>query len=161
MTHVSTHPDRLWIRQRTVYVDEHQRVWRANLIPVGTVRGHPPWAGPGQTPDTALPSVGLIPQIKQLHVYQDMHRYNKEQGERMLALRGLGFKPPALLAVRNNIQVHLRYRGELPTGEALSPREIGSNPLPSMWQLYSSKRYRGSNSNHWHIAYHIRATRML
>uniref|UniRef100_A0A452T5L9 T-cell leukemia/lymphoma protein 1A n=1 Tax=Ursus maritimus TaxID=29073 RepID=A0A452T5L9_URSMA len=31
-------------------------------------------------------------------------------------------------------------------------------PLPSMWQLYPGRRYRGSDSSFWRIVYHIEAS---
>lgn len=43
-------------------------------------------------------------------------------------------------------------------GEAMCPSLLAPCPLPSMWQLYPGRRYRGSDSSFWRIVYHIEAS---
>lgn len=47
---------------------------------------------------------------------------------------------------------------DVPLGEARCPSLLTPCLLPSMWQLYPGRRYRGSDSSFWRIVYHIEAS---
>ncbi|KAF0873419.1 TCL1A protein, partial [Crocuta crocuta] len=57
----------------------------------------------------------------------------------------------------SSLQVLMRQE-DVPPGEALCPSLLAPGLLPSMWQLYPERRYRGSDSSFWRIVYHIEAS---
>uniref|UniRef100_A0A667GCU7 T cell leukemia/lymphoma 1A n=1 Tax=Lynx canadensis TaxID=61383 RepID=A0A667GCU7_LYNCA len=60
--------------------------------------------------------------------------------------------PP--LQMESSLQVLMRQEDVL-LGEAVCPGLLAPGLLPSMWQLYPGRRYRGSDSSFWRIVYHI------
>lgn len=63
--------------------------------------------------------------------------------------------PP--LQMESSLQVLMRQEDVL-LGEAVCPGLLAPGLLPSMWQLYPGRRYRGSDSSFWRIVYHIEAS---
>ncbi|GAB5573144.1 T-cell leukemia/lymphoma protein 1A [Prionailurus iriomotensis] len=57
-------------------------------------------------------------------------------------------------SMESSLQVLMRQEDVLP-GEAVCPGLLAPGLLPSMWQLYPERRYRGSDSSFWRIVYHI------
>lgn len=61
------------------------------------------------------------------------------------------------LQTESSLQVLMRQE-DVPLGEAVCPSLLAPGLLPSMWQLYPGRRYRGSDSSFWRIVYHIEAS---
>ncbi|XP_043410492.1 T-cell leukemia/lymphoma protein 1A [Prionailurus bengalensis] len=61
---------------------------------------------------------------------------------------------PIIIEMESSLQVLMRQEDVLP-GEAVCPGLLAPGLLPSMWQLYPERRYRGSDSSFWRIVYHI------
>ncbi|XP_029806819.1 T-cell leukemia/lymphoma protein 1A [Suricata suricatta] len=61
---------------------------------------------------------------------------------------------PIIIQTESSLQVLMRQEN-VPLGEAVCPSLLAPGLLPSMWQLYPGRRYRGSDSSFWRIVYHI------
>ncbi|KAI5767817.1 TCL1A [Gulo gulo luscus] len=61
---------------------------------------------------------------------------------------------PITIETESSLQVLMRQE-DVSLGEAVCPSLLAPCPLPSMWQLYPGRRYRGSDSSFWRIVYHI------
>ncbi|XP_025775179.1 T-cell leukemia/lymphoma protein 1A [Puma concolor] len=67
----------------------------------------------------------------------------------------LGFREvSSVLLMESSLQVLMRQEDVL-LGEAVCPGLLAPGLLPSMWQLYPGRRYRGSDSSFWRVVYHI------
>nr|XP_035962040.1 T-cell leukemia/lymphoma protein 1A [Halichoerus grypus] len=64
---------------------------------------------------------------------------------------------PITIETESSLQVLMRQE-DVSLGEAVCPSLLAPCPLPSMWQLYPGRRYRGSDSSFWRIVYHIEAS---
>ncbi|EFB15261.1 hypothetical protein PANDA_009272 [Ailuropoda melanoleuca] len=73
-----------------------------------------------------------------------------------LALQGVQDNKIMRPLTESSLQVLMRQE-DVSLGEAVCPSLLAPCPLPSMWQLYPGRRYRGSDSSFWRIVYHIEA----
>uniref|UniRef100_A0ABI7XAZ1 T cell leukemia/lymphoma 1A n=1 Tax=Felis catus TaxID=9685 RepID=A0ABI7XAZ1_FELCA len=65
---------------------------------------------------------------------------------------------PIIIEMESSLQVLMRQEDVL-LGEAVCPGLLAPGLVPSMWQLYPGRRYRGSDSSFWRIVYHIEEAR--
>ncbi|XP_042799157.1 T-cell leukemia/lymphoma protein 1A [Panthera leo] len=63
---------------------------------------------------------------------------------------------PIIIEMESSLQVLMRQEDVL-LGEAVCPGLLAPGLLPSMWQRYPGRRYRGSDSSFWRVVYHIEA----
>ncbi|XP_041615099.1 T-cell leukemia/lymphoma protein 1A [Vulpes lagopus] len=76
-------------------------------------------------------------------------------------VRGVGIRGGTTCpdSTESSLQVLMRQE-DVPLGEATCPSLLAPCLLPSMWQLYPGRRYRGSDSSFWRIVYHIELSGM-
>ncbi|KAK2104704.1 hypothetical protein P7K49_018560 [Saguinus oedipus] len=135
---VTDHPDRLWIWEKFVYLDENQRTWLPLVIKV--------------QPD--LERMECRP--KDGNCESD---YNADYSRTFLGFRVLILKM-GISKKEDKLQVFLRQEVTI-LGKPMTPTQIGPSLLPLMWQLYPDGRYRSSDSGYWRIVYHVKASVFL